>query len=66
LQTAGKGGSEDKDGVNGFVFNNVPNPEEIALMISKQQEASEGEKFNEAARAQAKALQTVIGKKSLI
>jgi len=66
LQTAGKGGSEDPEGVNGFVFNDVPNPEEIALLVSKQQEASEEEKFSEAAKAQAKALQAVIGKKSLI
>lgn len=66
LQTSGRGGSEDKEGVNGFVFNNVPHAEEIALLISKEREASEEEKFAEAAKVQAKALQSVIGKKSLI
>jgi len=66
LQTAGRTGQEDSDGINGFVFNNVPNPEEIAQLISIRQQASEKAGYDDAAAAQAKALQKIISRKTLV
>jgi hypothetical protein len=66
LQTSGRSGGEDPEGVNGFVFNNVPNPEEIAQLIIEEQQASEQNNFTQAAKAHADALQKLINKKSLV
>lgn len=65
IQTAGRSGSEAGDGVNGFVFNNVPSPSEIAHLIDTIQQREERDDVKKNAKIQAEELQKALSKKVL-
>lgn len=66
VETAGRSGNEAKGGVNGFVFNNVPNPSGVAHLIEIVRQQNSTRMVNQAAEAEAKALQKVLHKKAMI
>ncbi len=66
LQTAGTGsnaGGNLEDKINGFVFNNVPNPTGVCHIISTMFQKEELADFEEAAAANAEALRDVFEKR---
>jgi hypothetical protein len=65
IQTAGRSGNEAGEGIGGFVFNNVPNPEEIAHMIDTLQQAEERGDSIRNAKLQAEAIQKALNNKIL-
>jgi hypothetical protein len=66
VETAGRSGNEAGGGVNGFVFNNVPNPSGVAHLIEIVRQQNSTRMVNQAAEAEAKALQQVLHKKAMI
>jgi membrane protein YdbS with pleckstrin-like domain len=65
LQTAGTGqanGVEDK--INGFVFNNVPSPQETSTQISRLFQKEQKQDFEQAAKANAKAMKEMFDQQS--
>lgn len=66
IQTAGRTGAEaGADSVNGFVFNNVPSPAEVAHIIDVLQEREENNNSYKSAKIQAQELQKILSKKIL-
>lgn len=66
LQTAGTGagtGSGLEDKINGFIFNNVPNPTGVCHTISTMFQKEEQQDFEAAAAANAEALKEVFEKR---
>jgi Bacterial PH domain len=63
LQTAGSGGSGTPEAkMNGFTFNNVPNPSSIANTISALYKAEERSNFDYQAHANAQAMVNIMNK----
>jgi hypothetical protein len=65
LQTSGNAGSDTPEGINGFVFENVPNPSEIAHLIDLIQQKEQTESIQRNAIIEAEALQKVLSRKIL-
>jgi hypothetical protein len=66
VETAGRSGSEAPGGVNGFVFNNVPNPAGVAHLIEVVRQQNADHSVSKAARIEAEELQKVLQRKALI
>lgn len=65
VETAGRTGNEAGEQIGGFVFNNVPNPSEIAHLIDVIQQREEVGDTKRNAKIQAEELQKVLSKKIL-
>jgi len=65
VQTAGRTGGEADTNINGFVFNNVPNPQEIANVIDQIIQTYDQDRSIDNAKKQAQALQKVLNRKTL-
>lgn len=65
VETSGRAGGEIKDEGNGFVFNNVPSPSEIAQIIDTLVQKEQEDDFKKQAGIQAEALQKVLSGKIL-
>jgi hypothetical protein len=65
VETSGRPGGEIKDEGNGFVFNNIPSPAEIAHLLDTLIQKEQEDDFKKQAGIQAEALQKVLSSKIL-
>jgi hypothetical protein len=65
VETAGRTGSEAVGAPNGFVFNNVPNPAEIAHLIQVLREKNVSSRAVDQARIEAQYLEQILHRKAL-
>jgi hypothetical protein len=65
VETSGRPGGEIKDEGNGFVFNNIPSPSEVAQVIDTLVQKEQEDDFKKQASIQAEALQKVLSSKIL-
>lgn len=65
-QTSGRTGSEGSGDISGFVFNNVPNPSDIAHLIQVLISQGGRDKLKQAAKYEAAELQQILNRKSFL
>ena len=65
IETSGRPKGEVKDEGNGFVFNNIPSPAEIAQMMDTLIQREQEDDFKQQAAIQARAIKQALGGKTL-